>query len=521
MVTFALCALLIPFAGDAKKKPKKKGKKKAEQKVRELPPRVKIYDIDTRQAPLIKIYATFLSRQNNVVKIKKLDRLQVVYQKGRSATEDVLREFIKGQIIKGQRGSIKTFGKSKVKLGVVVVAAGHGDEDLKSGRMGQMQRDGLGLIFKKLGKQDIGQIIWYNDKLRVYSTAKEKELSDYTVARCRKIREDKEKKKKDELQSKFPISVCAPTSKLQDIAKAIKEEKYTGRHPKLLGAIETAVEMLIRTPEMPRQKVIIILTDGKMGDLHQLDEFRDRLRDAQMLGTRKRSRRRGKSRRRRRRTRTVVTPGIKLDYKATIKLIENEIKGFYRQNQARWILRLRKLIPLCKAANIRVFVVGYPTGTRAELLPLKVLAFKTGGTYRETLKLETLEADYEQVVKEISDSYVIEFNSRLKGNKPYTLRLKVRAGGDDYKTPKYTFMMPVLPGGLIHWVKGKWLWLQSKVGYTLALIIVIAALLLITIILLLLIKKILSKIWEKTGKKMLDKAKKDAATAGKAAAKGK
>ena len=41
------------------------------------------------------------------------------------------------------------------------------------------------------------------------------------------------------------------------------------------------------------------------------------------------------------------------------------------------------------------------------------------------------------------------------------------------------------------------------------------------LILLLLLKKILSKIWEKTGKKLVDKAKKDAAAAGKAAAKGK
>ncbi|MCA9519683.1 MAG: hypothetical protein KC609_01865 [Myxococcales bacterium] len=530
MSAFLIVAMLLvaPQGSDgvvvakAKVKKKKPAKKKSVVEPK-LPPRMKIFDVDASQAPMIKIFATFLDANDKVVPIKMLKRLQVVVLKGRTGSrQEVLREFHEGRVKKGERGAMKTFGKMKGKLGVVVVAAGHGAEEYKNGTLGQMQRQGLELFFKKLGKQDKVQFIWYNDKLRLYSSERESELVEYTDLRCNKPREDKKKKKKGAKKEKkpgttqVPETVCAPTTEFGKFKKTLKKLKYEGRNPKLVDAINLAIKLLIKTPNLPRQKAIIILSDGLIGNLAQFEKLRSSLAEAQRFGTSKK--RRVKRRRKRGKKKTEVVQ--KVDYKKLAATIQTQMNKIVVSRHELFRRYFVKWLPLCKAANIRVFVVGYPNSTKSDLRPLKILAFKTGGTFRYAPKVETLEAVYEEVVKELTDSYVIAFNSKLKTGQAYQLLLKGSAAGDTYSTPRFRFFMPTLPGGLKYWVKQKWLWLQAKVGYVPALIIVIAVALLLLIIVLLLIKKILKMIWEKTGKKLVDKAKKGAGDAAKGAAKG-
>lgn len=504
---------------------KPKGKKKPGKTTvvePKLPPRMKIFDVDASQAPQVKVYATFLDANDKVVPIKMLKRLQVVLLKGRTGSQQqVLREFHEGRVKKGQRGAMKTFSKMKGQLGVVVIAAGHGADELKNGTLGAMQRQGLELFFKKLGKQDKVQFIWYNDKLRLYSSERENELVEYTDLRCSKPREDKKKKKKGAKKEKkpgttqVPETVCSPTDQFGKFKKTLKALKYEGRHPRLIEAVNLAIKLLVTTPNLPRQKAIIILSDGLIGNLAEFDKLRTSLAEAQRFGT---SKKRRKPRRRKRGK--TPAPTEKVDYKKIAASIQLQLNKIMVSRHELFRRYFTKWLPLCKAANIRVFVVGYPNSTKNDLRPLKILAFKTGGTFRYAPKVETLEGVYEEVVKELTDSYVISFNSKLKSGEAYRMLLKASAAGDTYETPRFSFFMPVLPGGLKYWVSQKWLWLQSKVGYVPALIIVIAVALILLILVLLLIKKILKFIWDKTGKKVVDAAKKGAGDAAKGAAKG-
>lgn len=531
-------------------------------------PQVKINWIDVSQAPTVRIHVSFLDRRLRPVPLKEIRTIEVLRHGKDGGRGDVVKKFTDLMPEDGL-GEVVLFSKAGESRDVVIVAAGHQHPELRDGDLGANQRESLGIFFKKLGATDRVNVIWYHDRLLTYVNrqGKANELSDLAdnVQYCReKALETYEwwgqeppepEKEGEEPPGSDPCGLLTDFGKLEKILKGMP---YQGFFPRLLGleslglcippehepigktgpgesrgpdqfyggAIDEAMRMLVQKGQAGRPKYLVLLSDGKDGYLSVQDDCRLKyLQDVKdTLETYREScKAQGGS------WRATAACLKQIDFQGKTKQLKKqaEVKLDQRivaEQQRFRDQRLGPWLALADAADIAVYSVGYPVGLPAERERLELLAYKSGGTYREVTEATELGDAYSDLVDELANQYVIVFDAGLQSQEEAAFSVKLAvAGAGSFQTAPYDVKAPEIPSGfaaLKRLGQEKLRWLEAKVGSPWHIVIVVAACLLAVLFVFLFIKLLIALVKKIFGQgaKMAKGAAKKAGGAAKGAA---
>jgi hypothetical protein len=532
-------------------------------------PQVKINWIDVSRAPTVRIHVSFLDRRLRPVPLKELRTIEVLRHGKDGGRGDLVKKFTDLMPEDGL-GEVVLFSKAAEPRDVVIVAAGHQHPELRDGDLGANQRESLGIFFKKLGATDRVNVIWYHDRLLTYVNrqGKANELSDLAdnVPYCReKVLETYEwwgqeppepEKEGEEPPGSDPCGLLTDFGRLEKILKGMP---YQGFYPRLMGfqslarelcihpehepigkagpgsdkaeqvyggAIDEAMKLLVQKGQSGRPKYLLLLSDGKDGYLSAQDDCR--LKYLQDVKTTIEEYRES----------CAAQGGSWLAKSACLKEIDIQGKTKQLKKQAEVKLdqrvvadqqrfrdqRLGPWLALARAANVAVYAVGYPLGFPSERERLEILAYKTGGTYREVTEATELGDAYSDLVDELANQYVIVFDAGLQSRDEAAFSVKLAvAGVGSFQTAPYGVQAPEIPAGFAALKRSgqdKLRWLEAKVGSPWHIVIVVAACLLAALFVFLFIKLLIALVKKIFGKgaKMAKGAAKKAGGAAKGAA---
>lgn len=522
-------------------------------------PQAKINWIDVSQAPKVRIHVSFLDRRLRPVPLKEIRTIEVSRAEPDGGRGDVVKTFT-DLLPEDGTGEVMLFSKAAEPRDVVIVTAGHQHPELRDGDLGANQRESLGIFFKKLGATDRVNVIWYHDRLLTYvnRSGKTNELSDLAdnVEYCREKAletyewwgmEPPAAEGDDENAGGDPCGLLADFSKLEKILKGMP---YMGFFPRLMGfdslglcipprhepigktgpggtqapeqvyggAIDEALRLLVTKGEMGRPKYMILLSDGKDGYLDVQDDCRLKyLQDVkETLETYRES-----CKEQTRGWRAAAQCLKQIDFQGKQRQLKAQAESKLSQRivaeQQRFRdQRLAPWLALADAANIAVYAVGYPIGLPAERERLEILALKTGGTYREVAEGAELGDAYSDLVDELANQYVIEFDAGLKSKETAAFAVKLTvAGVGSFQTSPYAVFVPEALSGfgaLKAMGQDKLRWLEATVGSPWHIVIVVAAALLALLFVFLFFKLLIGLV-----KKIFGKGAKAAKGAAKAA----
>ncbi len=534
-------------------------------------PQIKINWIDVSKAPEVTIYASFLDRRLRPVPLKVVRSIEVgALPVGEDAPAvkqaTPIKVFTDGVPPRGEDGELLVASKAGLANDVVVVAAGFQDPALRQGTLGEGLRAAVDLVLKKAGDKANVNVIWYNDRLFSYFEleGKANELSDigYALADCRAKRlrwlenwgEEPEPPKEGEPKGPPPYP-CGLLSDAAKVAKILKRQDFRGFYPRLMGfgaaplcadpafkplgaetgalrqrepdygsAIDEGFKMLVRTSDVRKPKYLILLSDGREQYIYRQDDCRLKAEfevrqaiqkvenDCRALGGGRREVNACL-----RDTKKIEELRKKLTAQGQKRLDDDLI----REQKQFQLNRLRQWLTLADAANIRVFAVGLPLGQDHERERLKVLAFRSGGTYREVVDVTTVVDMATQMMEEIGGQYVVRFDAGLEGGKSYRYELRAKlARGGNMRSEPYDFTVPTTAkGGLGLKIRKLVRWLEKKVGSPWHILIIVGVCLLVSFILFIVFWKLIKFIRKKV-KEAKKKAEARAKAAAAAAAKG-
>lgn len=506
---------------------------------REVPPvelpQARVNAVDTSEFPKVRVLATVLDPAGRPVQLKAIKKLSVV--DGKVKARPPYAGFALGAPLDGRKDlSLKGLDKTGIPTAIVVVAAGYQDDALRRGSLGRRLKEALLTGFKAVGKTDRLNLIWYNDRVYRYVGLKGKtgQLTDIETYRkeCALAR--------TEALSGGPITLGGKTEKpfapgtdlcgLQTDPKPIVDlikgdlTAFEGYFPRLFNlgqpfyqvtryckppreslkgyeftpesmkaklderadlklrgepldyetsAFDEAMRLLLQDARSGEQKAIVIVSDGRDGyfrDLQLCQENPPR----QCLD---------------------IDPRQKAKIEACIgdflkaRLIQQQ--GDFKQRAAHWI-------GVARAANIRVFAVGLGMlGKGFELERLRLLAERTGGTYRQAETEENLAGEVASTMAEVTGQLAIEFVHQTPEEAGTELAVKVAVEldptmvrGDVHKLLSAMVISPIAeaPTGKMKAekaVRGVAVSLQEALGYKTYVVAGIAALVVIGLIALL------------------------------------
>jgi hypothetical protein len=479
-------------------------------------PQIKINRIDASNPPSVKIFLSFLTGKLTPVKMKKILKLDV-YMHPEKGKPKLIKSFQDGKPLKGEQGNMLPFSKSGEKLAAVFIFAGHSDPALRDGSLGQRQKKGSGILFKKLGDQDRANVLWYGDYLYYYVKTKGKldELSkmEDMVKFCQEQRfeflskKNVKEKSKDE-EASFPCGLFSKEKKLADI---LQKQPYEGLYPDLFGlndlkckepsqgklktlktitkekeegigedrnidsAFEEAIRLLVMNSDPSDHRAIAVMSDGKDGYLFAEEDCKAAYReDCRKIYS----------------DRNQADQCLKDKLSARILSIQKEFK----EKLLRWL-------PMLRGAGIKVYSVGYPTSSPNELDRLNVLALKTGGTFRSTDDVNAVGDLFTAMIDEMTEQIVLDFDAKLDSETNYVFSVEVKTEGETFKSGTFEVFSGKIPSALRKFYTGKMGLLESKVGHTWA-IVILAAAGIICILLLLIIGKLAIKLIKAVIKKL-------------------
>lgn len=520
-------------------------------------PQAKINYIDTSEAPKIRIFATLLMPGLKPPGDKAVTGV-TLFRKPEGTSPVELFGFVEGEVAWPKSMSeedIKAKEKEKKVpemalaseldkgAAIVVVAPGHQDPEYKNGTLGERARAGTGLFFKKLGKANKMNLVWYNDDVwtYVYTEGRTAQLSklEAEMAKCQKWERDQLPKwglsaeelaalegenppsgpKKDEAR-------CGLTSDYGGFGDLLKGAKtpYDGFWPHLfdlpqkicmkpeqdrkttsftregetadlgVNAFEAALQMLVKDSEAGLPKIMILTGDGRDGYIKASEDCKARYQQD-----------------------CLDKPEIKAlkgkAQKEAIKAcVDPMLQADINLEQAAFAKKLPTWLAMAKGAGVRIYSIAHPNAQKYQRDRLEVLAWRTGGTFRYSEDANEMLDLYDHLMGELNNQVVITFtdDEAVPGAKPtYIVEMRTKNG-------KYTsepFLAPeVAPKIEVSFFNGIKKFGEKKLGK----VGFIAALAGIGLIVLVLFLKIGKKIFG-AGKAAAGKAGKAAAGKGKAA----
>ena len=450
-------------------------------------PQARIDGIDVSAWPKVRVLATILDRRGIPVEVKAITKLEVRDGKRRSA--DPYISFVNGAPLEGRKdGKIWPGSKAGVKHATVVIVAGHQHDALRRGTLGQRLKEAVGGLLKKFAKTDRGNVLWVADRIRAWWDLKGRTtlLADVEEARadCDAARA--------EALSGLPLSmsgkaeqpapgtdVCGMRDDIKDVATALANTSYEGFFPRLFGlgtpsfdhtryckpprealagygqitpenvrmqkekrdememrgesldyvssGMDEAMRLLLRDGKADEHKSIVLVSDGKDGYLRDIELCRESPPSncAEERGAK--------------RERCLQ------DFLGKRVVAE---QADFREKATHWL-------GVARAANIRIFAVGIaPIGERWELDRLRILAERSGGTYREAATEPDLAGAVALTGAELFDQVVIDFTHQAPEEAEATVHLKLQveldptmvSGDPKLETRAFSADVPEIPG---------------------------------------------------------------------------
>lgn len=418
-----------------------------QDETREVPPIVlpqaRVDAVDLSAWPKVRILATILDKRGAPVEVKAIRKLDVLDGKSRQAPP--LVRFKNGQPLEGREdGKMWPASKAGVPHASAVVVVGHQHEALRLGSLGRRVKEALGTLLKRFGKTDRGQLLWYADRIKSWWGLKGRTSTLSDVEQTRKVCAEA----RSEALSGGPITMgsgesepepgtdlCGLRGDLKDVQALVDAKAYEGYFPRLFNlgapffvpsrypcklprdvldqfgpltpenlqrkkeerdamevrgepldfqtsAMDEAMRLLLREARPGEQKSLILISDGKDGYLKD-DELCRQAPPARCADLGKRDRER---------------------------CISDSLEDQVKRDQQEFKRHALHWIGAARAAGIRIFAVGVGAlGERWELDRIRLLAERTGGTYREAAEEKDVAGAVAAMGAEIFEQVVIDF----------------------------------------------------------------------------------------------------------------
>lgn len=424
-------------------------------------PQARINRVDVSAWPKVRVLATMLDRGGRPVQVKAIEKLDVRHGKLRSHKPYV--QFVKGVPLEDRKdGKMWPADKAGLKNAAVVVVAGYQHESLRRGSMGRRLKEGLGDLFKGFGKTDRANIIWYGDRLYTHIGLKGKlgELADIeeNLDACVEARAlALSGREIDIAPGKTPpppgTDLCGLSGNSKDVAKLAEDKAFFGYFPRLFNlglpffsdkryckppreslnkygqitpenaklkyeqrdnlkqknktldyetsAFDEAMHLMLRDARADENKFIVLLSDGVDGYFRELDLCREA---------------------------PPQRCAAKTGRKAREACVRDFLKDRLLAAQLEFKRRAEHWIGICRASGVRVFAVGMASlGRPFELERLRLLAERTGGTYREAEGEAQLGAQVAATTAEVLGQLVIDFEVQEPEEEKDRLTIKLDA----------------------------------------------------------------------------------------------
>lgn len=418
-----------------------------QEETREVPPIVlpqaRVDAVDLSAWPKVRILATILDKRGAPVEVKAIRKLDVLDGKSRQAPP--LVRFKNGQPLDGREdGKMWPASKAGVPHASAVVVVGHQHEALRLGSLGRRVKEALGTLLKRFGKTDRGQLLWYADRIKSWWGLKGRTSTLSDIEQTRKVCAEA----RSEALSGGPITMgsgesepepgtdlCGLRGDLKDVQALVDAKAYEGYFPRLFNlgapffvpsrypcklprdvldqfgpltpenlqrkkeerdamevrgepldfqtsAMDEAMRLLLREARPGEQKSLILISDGKDGYL-KADELCRQAPPARCAELGKRDRER---------------------------CISDSLEDQVKRDQQEFKRHALHWIGAARAAGIRIFAVGVGAlGERWELDRIRLLAERTGGTYREAAEEKDIAGAVAAMGAEIFEQVVIDF----------------------------------------------------------------------------------------------------------------
>lgn len=417
-------------------------------------PQLKINFIDTSQAPKIRIWASVAKFNfrppgdkdiTEVTVLKKPDKQTPVELFGFDKGTPVMPRSLSDEEKKAREAKMAPellfAAEADVGQAIVVIVPGHQDPEYREGTLGERSRAGAGLFFKKLGKNNLMNAIWYNDFIFSYVHSQERSGGftklDVELDKCAKWERDSLKFRglsPEEVAALDPNAVagasgfrpgeanCGLTSEYGEFGKFFNKMSYDGFWPQLFGlqqrlcvtpmhaikrtglgsgepeapgqrinAMQTALEMLAKHPDPSMPKVLIISSDGNDGYVDATSDCRAKY-NLECQADPSVTAKRGSEQR-----------------TALNACINGKLKGDIAVEQGSFLEKLPTWLGLAKAANIRIYSVIHPNAAPHMRDRLEVLSWRTGGTARFARDPNEVVDLHETLITELNHQLVITF----------------------------------------------------------------------------------------------------------------
>ena len=536
-------------------------------------PQVKINFVDTSQAPKIRVWASVMTKGwkppgdkdlTGVTLFRKPEKAAAVELFGFEAGELVLPKGLSEEDKKKKEAELaaEVALAAEVDQGaaIAVIVPGFQDPEYRNGTLGERSRSGAGLFFKKLGKNNQMNAIWYNDFVwsYVYTEGRTNGLTklEAELDKCAKWEREllpdrgltpEELAEKQAAEGgagngpKKNEARCGLTKDYGEFGKYIQKSAYDGFWPQLFGlsqkmcvkpeheikrtglaaeggevgekrltAMDAALEMLVKGGDPGMPKILILTGDGRDGYINASSDCRAKyLVDCQG----KEEIKGAKGREQREKLNACVSEQLEKDI---------------RVEQAAFVEKLPKWLGLAKAANIRIYSVIHPTAPPYARERMEVLAWRTGGTARFATDPNEVIDHYDNLITELNNQIVVTFvDTEATPNAELHYELEARGlFGDNSaeataRSEAYTaFVAPAIERSTVNEVKA---FGQKKLGKTGFMAALIGVGLLLLVIVFKLVKKIVGAGKDAGGKAMKGaqgaaKGKTDAAAKAKAKA---
>ena len=506
-------------------------------------PQAKVNHVDVTQAPLVKVYVSFLDRELRSVDPKLVEAVTVSRKPERERAVELF-SIVDGEAVfppldedappgvladPDDPPTLTLLEEEERGMAIVVAVPGFAAPEYRDGTLGERTRSGAALFFKKLGKNHRMNVVWYNDDVWTFVRAKGRlrELSvlDDMRADCEawtvqqltaeEADADAAGEQAEGGDGLAPDeAVCGLLDDYGEVGKVIAATAFEGFYPNLFGlgakpcappanaptrrgftredeagaesplpALDAALQMLVRDAAPGQPRALILLGDGKDGYIYRLDECRTKLQtDCRLIAK--------------------TWRGLK-------ECVDKGLKNQIIAEQQRFARRLGTWLGLAKAADVRIYAVAGPNAEGFERERLEVLALRSGGTVRVAEDANDVVDLYTELIEELSGQYVLTFvdEQALPGSEvAYQVKMKVKGGRKT--APPYRLSIPPAPEGLAVWVAQQRAWAEAKLGKNVLLAIVIVVGVIVALILLKVLLVIGKKLLGKGGKAAAGKAKK-------------
>ena len=512
-----------------------------------LLPQARIQHVDLSQWPKVRVLATVLDSIGKPIQPKALKVVKVLDGKLRSKAPYI--QFKLGQALENRKdGKLQPGDKAGLQNAVVLLAAGYQDPALREGSLGRRLKEALLAAFKPLAKTDRVNLVWYADRIQKWVGLKGKGglLTDVEESRasCRDARAEAASGGEITLagpagkESPTPppgTDLCGLTGNSKAIATILKGDlaTYEGYFPRLFNlgkpfwsharyckpprealkgfgefssenttlqedtrksremkgeeldyqtsAFDEALKLLLQDARPEERKALVIVSDGRDGYFRDLQLCQE------------------------------TPPKACAPFAGERKQFAECVADFLRRRvaaeQLEFKARAAHWIGIARAAGIRVFAVGLGSlGQPHELDRLRLLAERTGGTFRLAEKEENLAGDVATTMAEAVGPLVIDFTHQQPDEAGAELNLRLAVDldpslvrGDTVKLETQAFVVK-LPAKVEfrprveRSVRGMAAKLQDLLGYKLYVVLGLVVLVVGSLIALLITFLILRKI---------------------------